>query len=79
MSTEPMDWQAFMSARHLLAEERVGVPKRQRNRAEQAAVEDTKAWLRKLPPVPLAPRRDLATPVEPLIVKEGEITRGRVA
>ncbi len=56
-----MDWTDFMLARHLLAEERVGVPHRVQQRAERDDVAETKAALRKLgPPVVLKPREPAA-------------------
>jgi hypothetical protein len=56
-----MDWIEFMSARHLAAEERVGVPHRAVQRAEKAEIEQTKAALRKKgPPVVLQPREQVA-------------------
>ena len=75
-----MDWIEFMSARHLAAEERVGVPHRAVQRAEKAEIEQTKAALRKKgPPVVLQPREPVQPPPEPLVLHKGEIKRGRVA
>lgn len=76
-----MDWIAFNSARQLLAEERVGVPKRAHDRAEQADIEATKAAMRKHsgPPVKLEPRKPLEVVPEPLILAKGETKRGKVA
>lgn len=75
-----MDWIDFMLARHLLAEERVGVPQRAHQRAEMAEVEKTKAALRKHgPPVVLQPREVVQSPPEPIVLHKGETKRGRVA
>lgn len=71
-----MTWEDFASARQLLAEERVGVPKRARDYAEKAQAEATKAALRKQgPPVVLKPREV----VEPVILEKGKTVRGKVA
>lgn len=74
-----MDWVQFMSARQLMAEERIGTSQRVADANEQAEVEATKAALRKAgPPVVLKPR-EVVTPPEPLILSKGETKRGRVA
>ena len=75
-----MTWPQYVAARHLLAEEHVGIAYRARQREEQVAVDETKAAMRAagMQGVVLKPR-EVIQPVEPLVLEKGKQTRGRVA
>lgn len=71
-----MTFEDYAGARHLLAEEQVGVSRRAHQRAVKQQIDQTKAAMRKhgVEPVKLMPRV-----VAPPILEKGKQTRGKVA
>lgn len=70
-----MTFEEFAAARQLLAEETFGVTQRRAQMAELAKIEQTKAMLRRYGSN--VPAQAVQPPVEPLIVEDGKMTRGR--